>query len=108
MPGAEGYLVSAHASGVLARDDHRMHRHWADFFVTLERNRMALEDVFLAQLRGPSQLPRDWIHDGVERRDRLVRALEMSRHRDAPARLTHAHHLGHHPVGIGHHGQYVE
>src|SRR5271156_7059254 len=95
-------------SRVLARDYHRMHRARAYLLVALERDRMTLEHVLLAQLGGPSQLPRDRIENRVERRDYRVRALEMSGERDAPARLTHAHHLGHHPVRIGHHSQDVE
>src|ERR1039457_2878947 len=80
-------------SRVFARDDHRMHRPRAGLFVALQRDRVALEHVLLAQSGGPSQLPRDGIDNGVQRRDQRVRALEMRRDRDLPARLTHPHHL---------------
>src|ERR1700691_3038448 len=69
---------------------------------------MALEHVLFAQLGGPSQLPRDRIEYRIEKRNHRIRALKVRGDRDAPARLTYAHHLGHHAVRIGNHGQFVE
>src|SRR5580658_3416099 len=69
---------------------------------------MALEHVLFAQLGGPSQLPRDRIEYRIEKRNHRIRALKVRGDRDAPARLTYAHHLGHHAVRIGNHGEHVE